>query len=160
MYAIWQIRNLVFSVEQKITVPDADGRDKTAMHLLLREGDTLIGYARLFAPDASGYVSFGRVCIAASHRRKGLGTQLINELLHYIEVIHPGCPIKIGAQAYLEDLYKKCGFLAPEGAAKYMIGPIPHIDMRHEPFMPPAPMPWFRAAITLDEDLALGRHAR
>src|SRR5215207_3945198 len=72
LYAILQLRNAVFVVEQNCIFQDADNKDQGSFHLMGYEGINLIAYTRLVPP---GHIyeqaSIGRVVTAPTVRNFG-----------------------------------------------------------------------------------------
>jgi ElaA protein len=132
LYAVVQLREAVFIVEQNCPYPDADGRDPRAWHLLgWQQGPTeraLVAYARIFEPGVR-YTegSIGRVVTAPSVRGTGLGRTLMAEALRRLEALAPGEKIKLAAQRRLEEFYGGFGFTAV--STPYEEDGIMHVDM-------------------------------
>jgi ElaA protein len=132
LYAIVQLREAVFIVEQKCPYIDADGRDPEAWHLLgwsdEESGRSLVAYARIFEPGVR-YTegSIGRVVTAPRVRRTGLGKVLMAEALRRLEGLAPRQAIKIAAQRRLEKFYLELGFRTV--SAPYEDDGIIHVDM-------------------------------
>ena len=133
LYALLQLRQRVFVVEQHCPFLDADGADDRAWHLLgwTRDADgaPLLGaYARLFAPGAMyDEASIGRVVTHPAARRGGLGRALMQEALARLATMAPGSPVRIGAQRYLERFYESLGFRV--AGPEYLEDGIPHVEM-------------------------------
>ncbi len=133
LYAILQLRQRVFIVEQTCPFLDADGADDRAWHLMGwtedAEGRPMLGaYVRLFAPGAMyAEASIGRVVTHPAARRGGLGRALMQRALREVAALAPGAPVRIGAQRYLEAFYGSLGFVA-EGNG-YIEDGIPHVEM-------------------------------
>jgi ElaA protein len=132
LYAVVQLREAVFIVEQNCPYPDADGRDPNAWHLLgWVQGPmsrSLVAYARLFEPGVRyDEGSIGRVVTAPEVRGTGVGKALMAEALRRIESLAPGQPIKIAAQRRIEDFYLGLGFRTV--SAPYEEDGIIHVDM-------------------------------
>ena len=132
LYAVVQLREAVFIVEQNCPYPDADGRDPNAWHLL-GWGQTpgkrsLVAYARIFEPGVR-YVeaSIGRIVTAPHVRGTGIGKTLVAEALRRIESLAPGQPVKIAAQRRLEEFYLGFGFKTISDP--YEEDGIIHVDM-------------------------------
>lgn len=129
LYRILQLRIAVFVVEQTCYYQDLDDKDRKGLHLYAMEGQDVIAYARLL-PKGISYpdqVSIGRVITAESHRRTGLGRELMKKAIQECEHHWPGEAIKISAQSYLEEFYASFGF--EKCGAGYLEDGIPHIPM-------------------------------
>lgn len=133
LYAVMRLRSEVFVVEQQCVFLDLDGRDVHALHLLGERGDgdvaeTLVAYARLFAPgDCYAEASIGRVVTAPASRGHGTGRALMMAAIGECIARWPAHAIRIGAQRYLERFYASLGFVAD--GAPYVEDGIPHIEM-------------------------------
>ncbi len=125
LYEILQFRQAIFVVEQKSPYEDLDGRDMAARHLLLRAGGSLAGYLRLIPEGAQTRI--GRLAVAPSHRRRGIGRRLMAEALAVSRRDFPDLPIAISAQTYLVPFYASFGFTP--SSAEYDDAGVPHIDM-------------------------------
>lgn len=129
LYAIIQLREQIFVVEQQAIYLDADGADLTALHLMLWENGQLVAYARILAPDAVGVVHFGRVCVRAGSRRNSIGRQLVLKVLAEIQLRYVDAVVIISAQKYLQEFYQALGFIAI--SADYLTEDgLLHLDMQ------------------------------
>ena len=129
LYALLQLRNAVFVVEQACAFQDIDGLDADAYHLLAHTAPgELVAYARLF-PAGRSYpeASIGRVAVAPGFRRHGLGRQLMRQALTECTRLWGPLPIRIGAQLYLREFYRGFGF--EQQGAMYLEDDIEHIYM-------------------------------
>ena len=122
MIQVYILRGQVFSEEQKITESEADQDDYQALHVLLKDGDDLVGYAKIL--DRGDHQAIGRVLIAKSHRGRGLGRCMLQEVLDYIG---PEKEVRLAAQSYVQGLYLSLGFT--KVSDEYMEAGIPHVDM-------------------------------
>lgn len=129
-YEILSLRSQVFIIEQQCVYQDLDYKDQQAIHLQLRDNEKLIGYARILAYDKDS-MSFGRIVTAPSHRGQGIGKQLMDMILSYLQTHYRQIPIRITAQSYLHDFYQHYGFIA-QGCPFDMDG-IPHLLMVKQP---------------------------
>jgi ElaA protein len=129
LYDILHLRHIVFSIEQKCLYIDTDGFDQQAFHLMIRERDILVAYARLFDVDMPypGYLSIGRVVTHPDYRNKQYGKLLMQTAIQKIRELYGGHPIKIGAQAYLTGFYTSFGF--KDIGHYYLEDGIPHLKM-------------------------------
>lgn len=131
LYAVMRLRVDVFIVEQTCAYPDLDGRDAQTdvWHLLGERAGQLVAYARLLPPGlAFDTPAIGRVIVSAAARGSGQAHALMREAIARCEVLWPGQPITLGAQAHLQGFYAAHGFaVCSEG---YLEDGIPHVDMR------------------------------
>lgn len=105
------IRFSVFVQEQKVNPAiEIDDLDNKSIHILAREGDNLVGTARVFI-DKDGICRLGRMATLEKYRCKGYGRLillkaeecLINEL---------NCTVnEINAQLSRLHFYSKCGYI-------------------------------------------------
>lgn len=128
LYAIMQLRNEVFVVEQNCVYPDADNKDQQSLHLSGWNGAQLVAYTRIIPPGIS-YVeaSIGRVVTAPGFRSLGLGRKLMTESIRLTYSEFNCTHIKIGAQVYLTAFYQSLGFTPC--SEEYLEDGIPHLEM-------------------------------
>jgi ElaA protein len=128
LYAILQLRNEVFIIEQQCIYQDLDNIDQAAWHLMGWETNKLVAYTRLIQPGVSyDEASIGRVVTSPSARRRGLGKELMKRSLLEIKKIFDDVPVRIGAQLYLKDFYSALGFI--QKSEVYLEDGIEHIKM-------------------------------
>ena len=129
LYAILQLRNEVFVVEQNCVYQDADNKDQMSYHFTGWENDRLIAYTRLLPKGVAynDYVSIGRVVTSPSARGTGIGKELIKNYLVQLKNLFVSVPIKIGAQIYLKTFYAEFGF--QQTSDVYFEDGIEHIEM-------------------------------
>jgi ElaA protein len=132
LYAILQLRNAVFVVEQACVFQDADDKDQGSYHLMGLAGEKLVAYTRLLPPGL-GYAeaSIGRVVSAPAVRRYGIGKKLMQQSIDEVYNLFGNGPIRIGAQLYLKRFYESFGFV--QTGAPYDEDGIPHIYMLKQP---------------------------
>lgn len=129
LYAILQLRQEVFVVEQKCPYLDADGLDHAAAHLFAADGERVVATARIFAPGVRrAEAVIGRVVSSPSLRRSGVGRELMRRAVAAVEERHGAVAIWLGAQKYLERFYASFGFV--RDGADYDEDGIPHLPMR------------------------------
>jgi ElaA protein len=128
LYAILQLRNEVFVVEQNCVYQDADNKDKFSFHLMGWKDNKLIAYTRLI-PAGTAYAepSIGRVVTSPSARGTGAGRQLMEQSINNIYKLFGKQSIRIGAQLYLKKFYSSLGFEATGDI--YLEDGIEHIEM-------------------------------
>ncbi|MBB1286665.1 GNAT family N-acetyltransferase [Flavisolibacter sp. BT320] len=111
LYAILQLRNEVFVVEQNCVFQDADDKDQDSCHLMGFWNNKLVAYTRLVPP---GYIyaeaSIGRVVTSPAVRRSGAGRELMRQSINRCYHLFGKGPIRIGAQFYLKNFYESFGF--------------------------------------------------
>jgi ElaA protein len=128
LYAILQLRNEVFVVEQHCVFQDADNKDQASFHLMAWEGDQLLAYTRLVPPGvAYEEASIGRVVTAITARGSGIGRQLMQQSIAACRNLFGNGTIRIGAQLYLKAFYMSLGFIPTGGI--YPEDGIEHIQM-------------------------------
>ena len=122
---ILRLRQQVFVIEQQCFYEDIDGADDKAMHLMFFEGQTLTAYLRIFLPGNKfeQEASLGRIVVDPDFRGKGIGPALIKQGIAYCD----GAPVRIEAQAALEEYYNEFGFEAEGGI--YIVDGIDHLQM-------------------------------
>lgn len=128
LYRLLQLRQKIFALEQNSVYLDIDGKDKSAMHLFVTDAVDVIACCRLLAPSVKyAEPAIGRVCIAQSHRGKGLGKELMLKTIALSNELYPAQGIRISAQLYLKNFYSDLGF--DKVSAPYDEDGIPHIEM-------------------------------
>lgn len=128
LYTVLKLRVDVFVVEQQCPYPEIDGKDDDALHMRALDGGDLAGYLRVLPPVADGPARIGRVVVAASHRGRKLGAELMQEAIAQCRRSFPDRDIELSAQSPLRSFYGAFGF-GPV-SAEYVEDGIPHIDMR------------------------------
>jgi ElaA protein len=128
LYAILQLRNEVFVVEQDCVYQDADNKDPRAYHFTGWLEDKLVAYTRIL-PPGSIYkeASIGRVVTSPAARGKGLGRELMNNTIREVYKLFGHTPIRIGAQVYLLTFYSSLGFI--QTGDPYLEDGIEHAEM-------------------------------
>lgn len=128
LYAILQLRNEVFVVEQNCVFQDADDKDQPSWHLMGWKDSKLVAYTRL-VPAGICYEqpSIGRVVICPKMRKSGLGKELMEKSISMIYKLWQVQPIRISAQLYLKSFYESFGF--QQCSEVYLEDNIEHIAM-------------------------------
>ena len=154
LYAILQLRNEVFAIEQNCVYSDLDNKDQPSYHLMgwskglsrgvsegilcdladLSEQDDkadsyrLAAYARII-PPAVIYPepSIGRVVTSPAARGNNIGKELMEQSINKVYKLYGKTPIRIGAQLYLLKFYTGLGF--HKTSAVYLEDGIEHIEM-------------------------------
>ena len=127
-YAVWRLRQDVFVVEQECPYPDLDGRDDEpgTRHVLLRDDDTLLGYARVLDEERDGRAVWriGRVVLDRAVRGKGLADPLMQTALQVCQ----GRDVVLDAQSPLAPWYATFGFAV--SGPEFLEDGIAHTPMR------------------------------
>lgn len=128
LYNILSLRSEVFIVEQNCAYQDIDQKDQFALHVFIKKNNQIIAYTRIFKPnDYFKYSSIGRVVVLKKERASKIGSQIMSFSIKKIEEIFNEKKIKISAQKYLINFYKKLGFITI--GEEYLEDGIPHIAM-------------------------------
>jgi predicted GNAT family N-acyltransferase len=123
---IMRLRHAVFCEEQGVPPElEHDGLDATAIHLVALQGGEVVGTCRLI-PEGR-VVRLGRMAVAASHRGRGIGADLLR-VAHEAAREEGGAEVAIHAQLAVRRFWERAGY-AGEGAPFEEAG-IAHIAMR------------------------------
>jgi len=131
LYAIVQLRNEVFVVEQNCVFQDADNKDQASYHLMAWKDGALTAYTRLI-PEGIAYElpSIGRVVTSPKLRGTGMGKILMERSIEEMKNLFGKTSIKLGAQLYLKKFYESFGFR--QSSDIYLEDGIEHIEMIRE----------------------------
>ena len=128
LYAILQLRNEVFVVEQNCVFQDADDKDQECFHYMGWKDSYLSAYVRIVPPGiAYEYPSIGRVVNSPKARGTGIGKELMHTAIIKTHELFGNTSIKIGAQLYLKKFYESLGF--KQTGEIYLEDGIEHIEM-------------------------------
>lgn len=128
LYAILQLRNEVFVVEQNCVFQDADDKDQGSYHFMGFDQKKLVAYTRLVPPGLIyEQASIGRVVNSPVVRNSGMGRELMQRSIDSAYRLFGERPIKIGAQLYLKKFYESLGF--EQTSDVYLEDGIEHIYM-------------------------------
>ena len=110
LFEIFRLRIDTFVVEQNRIYHECDNIDLKAVHLFHWNEKTsrVDAYARIF--EDNGIIVFGRVVTHNSTRGLGMGRQLVQNIMNYIQKYWNGKSVNIEAQEQVVGLYEKCGF--------------------------------------------------
>ena len=129
LYSLLQLRSEVFVVEQECVYQDIDEKDYKSLHVILKKGNKIIAYTRLF--NKGQYfkeASIGRVVVVKNLRHLNYGSEIMRVSIKAIQEHFNTNKIKISAQLYLEDFYNSFGFKTI--GKSYLEDGIPHIEMK------------------------------
>jgi len=109
LQAAFQVRRVVFVEEQGISEElDFDGLDRQAVHLVVKDGERVIGTARVrFLDDKQAKIE--RMAILKPFRRQGIGSRMISFLIKELETRHVE-QVVVYAQIKTVAFYRVCGF--------------------------------------------------
>ena len=128
LYAIMQLRNEIFVVEQNCVYQDADNKDQPSFHFMVWRNVSLVAYTRIVpAGVAFDMVSIGRVITSADIRGTGIGKLLMTRSIEEANKLFGKVSIRIGAQLYLKKFYESIGF--KKCSDLYLEDGIEHIEM-------------------------------
>lgn len=126
LYALLQLRQEIFVIEQNCIYQDLDNMDQLAQHLLVYQKKELIAYARIFPPKiAFKEITIGRI-ISKTHGL-GHGSMVVKTAIEKAYEKYGKNPIRIGAQCYATGFYEKFGFKV--AGEPYLEDEIPHVEM-------------------------------
>ena len=141
LYEMIALRERVFVVEQNCIYLDCDGKDQDCWHLLgWRPSsskddsgqDELVGYLRTLPPGLRfAELSIGRVVVCPEYRRQGIGKLLMQVGIGRALETFGSVPLRIAAQAHLEQFYTDLGF--QKDSDEFLEDDIPHIEMILKP---------------------------
>ena len=124
LYDILRARVAVFVVEQECPYQELDGDDLDAFHLMLRDGDELVAYVRVY-PRGEDQGRVGRVITL--RRGKGLGKIVMEAGVELVRDRLGKKQVYIEAQCYAIGFYEKVGFRV--ASEEFMEDGIPHVVM-------------------------------
>lgn len=124
---IIKIRSQIFVVEQKSAFQEVDGIDLHAVHILKTTNTDIQTYGRVYEQE-DGAMSFGRILVPKIFRGQGLGRELLEQVMNYLEENHPEKEVIIQAEEYLTDFYETFGFEIV--SERYLDVGIWHVEMK------------------------------
>ncbi len=129
LYAILQLRNQVFIVEQNCPYLDIDSLDQTSHHLWLHnEQQQIMAYLRILPKtEQRQRLMIGRVIVSPQFRQQGFAKILLQEAFNWVQQHWGDLPIEISAQSYLLNFYASLGFKPI--SETYLEDGIEHLDM-------------------------------
>ncbi len=124
----FSVRKQVFVEEQHVSAEEEyDQFEEVATHVVIYDEDVPIGAGRLRIVDEIGKME--RICVLASHRKKGVGKIIMNSLEAYAK--EKSLPkLKLHAQTHAEVFYKMLGYETVSDV--FMEADIPHVVMIKE----------------------------
>ena len=127
LFKIYNLRSLVFVVEQNCCYLDVDEKDLTSKHLFYidQNKNQLTSYIRIY--ESKKFTHIGRVVTNPKYRKKGLSRKLMLKGIIECRKMNPNLKIKISAQTYLKDFYASLNFISTENY--YLEDNLPHVEM-------------------------------
>lgn len=122
------VRKTVFVEEQGVPAElEIDQHDKTAVHIVAYDKERPVGAGRFRIVD--GYGKVERVCVLSSHRKDGVGKQLMLKMQEVAK--EQGVPkLKLNAQTHAEGFYKHLGYETVSD--EFLDAGMPHVTMIKE----------------------------
>ena len=123
---IFEVRNKVFILEQKIPEPDQDEYDKKSYHAFIQNDQNIISYLRIIPANIRfRQVSIGRVL--SIDRNKGYAKELINHTFRFIKNNLLVNEVLIHSQINVVNFYIKLGFIVT--SKPFIESGIMHVEM-------------------------------
>ncbi len=125
-FCIERLRSEVFVSEQKITLPEIDNEDFSAIHVfMLNENkDNALATCRIFK-EQNGDWYLGRVVVSKEARGMHLGSKMLEEVHHYLKengVDRLYCHAQITAKPFYDYLdYQVKGDTFDEGGIEHVL---------------------------------------
>lgn len=128
LHRVTALREQVFYLEQRVTTLDADARDPASTFLWVEGDGETVAFLRMI-PSGIAYTeaSIGRVCVAATHRRRGICREMMRRATDYMMLEWKVEAIRISAQSYLVSFYESLRFRVV--SEEYLEAGIPHKKM-------------------------------
>ncbi len=125
-FCVERLRSEVFVSEQKITLPEIDNEDFSAIHVfMLNENkDNALATCRIFK-EQNGDWYLGRVVVSKEARGMHLGSKMLEEVHHYLKengVDRLYCHAQITAKPFYDYLdYQVKGETFDEGGIEHVL---------------------------------------
>ncbi|EEL51678.1 GNAT family N-acetyltransferase [Bacillus cereus] len=124
----FSVRKQVFVEEQHVSAEEEyDEFEETSKHVVIYDEDVPVGAGRFRVTQGIGKME--RICVLASHRKKGVGKIIMDALEAYAK--EEALPkLKLHAQTQAEPFYKKLGYETVSDV--FIEADIPHVVMIKE----------------------------
>lgn len=111
VFCIERLRIDTFVAEQKITLPELDLQDLTAIHVyLLNEYQTTaLATCRIFQDEAGDWL-LGRVAVSKDARGQKLGKKMLEAVHQYLKEEKRATRVSCHAQQYVQKFYESLGY--------------------------------------------------
>lgn len=126
MFCVERLRTDTFVTEQKITLPELDETDLSAMQVFLLNDERDDAYAtcRVFQDEKIGWM-FGRVAVAKAARGQHLGTKMMEQVHQFLReqgAKKVSCHAQISAKPFYASLgYQVVGRPFDEGGVEHVM---------------------------------------
>jgi predicted GNAT family N-acyltransferase len=121
------VRRKVFIEEQHISQQlDLDGRDEEALHIVVKDGDSVVATARVLLAD-DDRAKIERMAVLQPYRRKGIGRKIISFLVEWLKGRQVD-EVFVHAQYPVRGFYRSVGF--EEQPPPFREANIKHVRMR------------------------------
>jgi predicted GNAT family N-acyltransferase len=125
--AAFDVRRQVFVGEQGISEELVfDGKDRDALHMVVKDGGTVIGTARIMLLDGA-QAKLERMAVSSSYRRRGIGSAIVSFLKDELSKRQVK-QLVLHAQQDAVDFYRTCGF--EEAGSPFWEAGIKHMKMK------------------------------
>ncbi|KFN04629.1 GNAT family N-acetyltransferase [Bacillus clarus] len=124
----FSVRKQVFVEEQRVSSEEEyDEFEEISKHVVIYDNDIPVGAGRFRVIDGIGKME--RICVLASHRKKGIGKIIMGALEAYAKE-ESLSKLKLHAQTHAEVFYKKLGYITISDV--FIEADIPHVIMIKE----------------------------
>ncbi|GGE01862.1 GNAT family N-acetyltransferase [Paenibacillus nasutitermitis] len=121
----FEVRKTVFVDEQGVPIGiEIDEHDEMAQHVVIMDGDQPVGAGRVRMIGDTAKLE--RICVLASHRKYGLGRELVAAMEEIARELG-AAGAKLHGQMHAEAFYLKMGYHPVSGM--FMEEGIPHVRM-------------------------------
>ena len=111
VFCIERLRIDTFVTEQKITLPELDAQDLTAIHAYLLNEDqtTALATCRIFQDESENWL-IGRVAVSKNARGQKLGKKMLEAVHKYLKEEKRATRVACHAQQYVQKFYESLGY--------------------------------------------------
>ena len=111
VFCIERLRIDTFVTEQKITLPELDDQDLTAIHAYLLNEDqtTALATCRIFQDESENWL-IGRVAVSKNARGQKLGKKMLEAVHKYLKEEKRATRVSCHAQQYVQKFYESLGY--------------------------------------------------
>lgn len=124
-FCVERLRTNTFVTEQKITLPELDDQDLTAVQVYLLNKEETIALATCRIFKKNGQWMLGRVAVDKNTRGQHLGQKMMEQVHNYLKQKGASslfCHAQISAKPFYEKLgYQTIGDIFLEGGVKHVM---------------------------------------